>query len=196
MTMKIGILTTAALASLAIVCTASADTFRINKGKVIVVCPLTVGGSFEARTAAVEGEVTSGTGGVLDGRIAVDLASLETGIALRDRHLKENYLEIGKQDGFDRAVLEQIQIRSVMALADQPFSGLLTLHGEQLPVNGTISIRDDHGKWRAEAEFPVRLARFRIQTPQYLGVGVTDEVRVRIQFDILRSASQLAGARR
>jgi len=60
----------------------------------------------------------------------------------------------------------------------------------------TISIRDDHGKWRAEAEFPVRLARFRIQTPQYLGVGVTDEVRVRIQFDILRSASQLAGARR
>jgi polyisoprenoid-binding protein YceI len=173
--------------------TAGADTFKISKGKVVVVCPLTVGGTFEAKTTAVDGQVSPGTSGALDGRVSVDLNALETGIALRDRHMKETYLETGKRAGFDKAILEQIQIRTVAAGSDQPFKALLTLHGEQLPVAGKVTIREDHGKLRAEAEFPVRLARFGIQSPQYLGVGVTEEVRVRVQFDVLRSGDQQAG---
>lgn len=196
MTMKLTLgATTVCLAVLA-ASTAHADSFKISKGKVVVICPLTVGGGFEARTAGVEGQVSPGAGGVLEGRVAVDLSSLETGIALRDRHMKETYLEIGKREGFDKAVLEQIQIRNVASTSEEPFKGLLTLHGEQLPVTGKVTIHDDHGKLRAEAEFPVRLARFGIQSPQYLGVGVTEEVRVRVQFDVLRSGAQQAGMTR
>ena len=64
-----------------------------------------------------------------------------------------------------------------------------------MTVTGTVNIRDDHGRLRAEAEFPVRLARFRIQTPQYLGVGVAEEVQVRVQFDVVRAGEQQTGRR-
>src|SRR5262245_18665278 len=42
------------------------------------------------------------TESAVTGSVAVDLGSLETGIALRDRHMKENYLQV---DRYPKAVL-------------------------------------------------------------------------------------------
>jgi hypothetical protein len=35
------------------------DVYRVSGAEVVVVCPLTVGGSFEARTKTVRGEVAA-----------------------------------------------------------------------------------------------------------------------------------------
>jgi hypothetical protein len=45
---------------------------------------------------------------VFDGSLAVDLRTLDTGIALRNEHLRENYLEVDKGPGFDTATLSKI----------------------------------------------------------------------------------------
>ena len=44
----------------------------------------------------------------LDGNLVVDLRTLDTGIGLRNRHLRENYLEVDKAPGFETATLSEI----------------------------------------------------------------------------------------
>src|SRR5262249_37220642 len=88
------------------------DTYRITTGGVTVTCPLTVGGSFEARTSAFSGDlVLADTSGAVSGAVEVDLRTLQTGIGLRDRHLKEKYLETGRDNTFATARLEEIRIQ-------------------------------------------------------------------------------------
>ena len=67
-------------------------------GDVRVLCPLTIGGSFEAKTNALSGElvVDPTKSGAIDGALAVDLRTLQTGIGLRDDHMREGYLEVQK----------------------------------------------------------------------------------------------------
>ena len=172
--------------ALVVLLTASlgAQAYKVDKSKVVVTCPLTVGGSFEARAAAVTGEIRSVAGNRLEGRLQVDLRSIETGIALRDRHMKENYLEVGKP-GFDRATLERIQLERMTG--STPFTGMLTLHGHQRPVAGTATLQETRDGLHVEAEFPVRLAEFAIAEPTYLGVGVTPEVRVRVRLNVFHA---------
>ena len=161
-----------------------AHAYKVDKSKVVVTCPLTVGGSFEARATAIVGEMRSAPGNRLEGRLQVDLRSIETGIALRDRHMKENYLEVGKP-GFDRVVLEQIQLERMNG--STPFTGLLTLHGRQRAIAGAAVLQETRDGLRVEAEFPVRLSDYAIAEPTYLGVGVASEVRVRVVLNVSRA---------
>ena len=88
----------------------AAPAWRVGPGHVRVVCPMTIGGSFDARTTALGGAVTArGSGSAaLDGSLAVDLRTLDTGINLRNEHLRDSYLEVAKGPGFDTAILSDI----------------------------------------------------------------------------------------
>lgn len=164
---------------------AEAPSWRIARGEVRVVCPLTVGGSFEARTSSLGGTLELGTvnPATLTGQVSVELKGLDTGIGLRNEHMRDHYLEIGKGPGFDTAVLSDIQLGDVTADTFQGrtrFTGTLLLHGTKKPVRGQAEIRRDGGSARVEAAFPVVLADFGIEKPRYLGVGVRDEVQVKV----------------
>src|ERR1700738_2841144 len=88
------------------------DTYKITGGDVAVVCPLTVGGSFEAKTKNLSGELApaSGQPGTVGGTLKVDLQTLETGIGVRDHHLKNNYLEVEKGANFSVATIDDIKV--------------------------------------------------------------------------------------
>jgi polyisoprenoid-binding protein YceI len=166
-------------------------TYRITTAVVQVMCPLTVGGSFEARTSAVVGDLAiAEASGVVSGAVQVDLASLQTGIGLRDRHMKDKYLEIGRSsDTFTTAKLEEIRIERAEE-GSMPFHGRLTLHGEQHPISGMADLQGQHGgRVCVRARFPISLAAFGIQSPRYLGVGVRDEVQVQVQFTAASTSS-------
>ncbi len=166
------------------------DTYRITTAGVTVICPLTVGGSFEARTSAVAGDlVLADTSGAVKGAVQVDLATLQTGIGLRDRHMKDKYLEIGRSDTFTTARLEEIRIEHAEE-GSMPFHAKLTLHGEQHSVSGIADLQGQQrdGALRVRARFPISLAAFGIQAPRYLGVGVRDEVQVQVQFTAVSAA--------
>ena len=194
-----------AVVAIAVVALASAAAaaepvaWRIARGDVRVVCPLTVGGSFEARTTAVAATLGLATSRplALSGDVAVDLKTLDTGIGLRNEHMRNNYLEVGKGAGFDTAVLSDIRFADgdVATLAGRRhFDGTLSLHGTKRPVGGDADVRRDGSTVRIEAAFPVRLADYAIAPPRYLGVGVKDEVQVKVS---LTAAPALAaeGAR-
>jgi polyisoprenoid-binding protein YceI len=167
---------------------AAGDTLHVKGGDVAVTCPLTVGGSFEAKTDVVTGEVTvANPDEPLDGALLVDLQSLETGIGLRDRHMKSNYLEVERGAEYAAARLEEIRIERLSGKTT--FRGLLTLHGERREVTGTAEIKPTASGYRVDANFPVRMSEFRIPDATYLGVGVKNEVQVRVNFTAARPAA-------
>ena len=160
------------------------EQLHVNGGDVTVVCPLTVGGSFEAKTKALSGEVGPALeqAGGLGGALLVKLGTLETGIGLRDHHLRDNYLEVGKGDGYDIATIENIQLEK--SDGKSAFRGTLMLHGQKRQVSGTSTIRRrGDGTIHVDAEFPLKVSEFEIPKPTYLGVGVRDEIQVKVAFN-------------
>jgi len=162
------------------------DRLHVADGDVTVVCPLTVGGSFEARTKALSGDVGPApqqAGGV-GGALLVKLDTLETGIGLRDHHMRENYLEVEKGRGYDVATIEDIQLEK--ADGKGTFKATLLLHGQKRQVTGTSIVhRRGDGTTHVDAEFPLKVSEFEIPKPTYLGVGVRDEIRVKVAFNAL-----------
>jgi len=176
--------TLAALPGLAASAPDGPSAWRIARGDVRVTCPLTVGGSFEARTTSLRGALAlaAPSPAALGGELAVDLATLDTGIPLRNEHLREKYLETGKGEGFGTAVLSDIRLPDASAgfTGRTRFTGTLLLHGTRHAVAGQAEIRRDSGAaLRVDATFAVNLADYGIAAPRYLGVGVKDEVQVR-----------------
>jgi polyisoprenoid-binding protein YceI len=160
---------------------AADGAFKIVAADVAVVCPLTIGGDFEAKTTAMSGNITPTAGGAVSGTFAVDLMKLETGITLRDRHLRNNYLEVQKGPEFAVAKMDNLKLEKLPGKGT--IRGLLTLHGQQREVTGTADIQPQGAGYRVEASFPVRISEFQIPEPTYLGVGVKDEITIRVKLN-------------
>lgn len=169
-----------ATASLVAVGAQAQDKLRVTGGEMTVVCPLTVGGSFQAKTKAVTGEVgpTSQAPGAIAGSVHVKLDTLETGIGLRDQHMRDNYLEVGKGAGFNTAILKNIRIENMNGKGT--FKGTLTFHGQTKEIVGTSVLNQKDGGVEVEAQFPLKVSEFQIPKPTYLGVGVKDEIQVKV----------------
>ena len=119
----------------------------------------------------------------LGGEVAVDMRTIDTGISLRNEHLRDKYLETAKGEGYDKAVLSGI----VLADADSegfagssPFTATLLLHGVKHEVTGKAEIRPEGAGRRVRAEFPLNLTDFGVSPPEYLGVGVGSRLLVKV----------------
>ena len=99
-------------------------------------------------------------------------------------HLRDSYLEVGRGEGFEKAVLSNLKLGDVDPGTFQgrtAFTGDLALHGTKVQVKGEAEIRrEGSSSFRVNATFPVRISDYGIAKPQYLGVGVRDEVQVKV----------------
>ena len=164
---------------------AEGPSFSVESGDVRVVLPLKPGGAFEAKTSSLTGSLTLGMSkpAPLSGELTVDLATLDTGIDLRNHHLREKYLEVQKGPGFSRAVLSEILLTDAAGEGFQGptgFTGTLLIHGVRRPVKGTAEIRRVGTSVRVEAKCPLDLGDFAITPPEYLGVGVASKVMLKV----------------
>jgi polyisoprenoid-binding protein YceI len=164
-------------------------TWQASRSDVRVVCPMTVGGSFDAKTTALRGAVTPGASGwsAFEGTFAVDLRTLDTGIGLRNEHLRKHYLEVDKGSGYDQAVVSEIELKGLNP--DAPagkgsFTGSLSLHGVKKAVAGSVDVRPAGAGLRVKASFPVSLSDYGIPEPRYLGIGVRNTVQVEVAFAV------------
>jgi polyisoprenoid-binding protein YceI len=163
----------------------SGISLQLLDGSIAVSCPLTVGGGFEAKTSALRGELVldPAQDGAVLGDISVDLRTLQTGIGLRDSHMREKYLEVHRGQRFAAATLDRIRLEGIdtrRPAGKARFRGVLVLHGTERQVTGTAEIRTTDQGLRVQANFPVRVSEFEIPSPAYLGVGVRDDVTVTV----------------
>ncbi len=120
----------------------------------------------------------------LSGKIQFSLDALETGIAMRDRHMKEKYLETGK---FPVAELDLKNIALPQSLPDGDFTleniafeAPLTLHGTTRNVNGRAKIARAGGHMIVNAEFGLKISDYAISLPSFAGITVADEVKINV----------------
>jgi polyisoprenoid-binding protein YceI len=98
---------------------------------------------------------------------------------------------VEKGEQFAEARLQDIRVEKLEGKTT--FKGLLTLHGERKEVTGTAELKPNGAGYRVDATIKVRLSEFQIPDPTYLGVGVKDELQVRVRFT---AAPALTAARR
>jgi len=131
---------TTMLLSLALTAAAAAQSWTVSEGSEVVFTSKAPMESFDGKTKQVSGHITcpsADLSGPLDLRIEVDLASLDTGIGMRNTHMRERHLET---DEYPLAVFTGTSIiaTSAPALAvGQTVSltvrGTFDLHGVSRP---------------------------------------------------------------
>ncbi|MFH1278589.1 MAG: YceI family protein [Candidatus Eisenbacteria bacterium] len=145
--------------------------------------------SFEGKTDQARGSVSldwSDPAGTLEIRAAVDLASLDTGINLRNHHMRENHLHT---EEFPEAIFAADSITGLSVGEGPPASriecfvtGDFTLHGvtRAMTVPVTIVAREA-GALEIEARFDVILSDYGIPRPKFLFLKLDETQRVRVR---------------
>lgn len=126
----------------------------------------------------------------LSGELTVNMASLTTGIDLRDDHMKNKYLEVVKFP-VSKLIFEKSQLASSIdplteKKADLPFSGQLNLHGITKPIDGKYTITPDGKNFNVVATYSINLSDFKIDIPSYMGIKVADKVNIEANFTLKR----------
>jgi len=130
--------------------------------------------------ARLSGRLSLATGNA-GGKFEVDLDQFDTGIDLRNRHMKEKYLETAK---FPKAALELESVelakdwRPGTDIADAKFKGRLTLKGVNKPIEGRLKVTGP--AMATEADFSLSLREFPLGVPSYMGVTVADAVNIHV----------------
>lgn len=116
------------------------------------------------------------------GTVTVDLRSLDTGIDLRNKHMRENHLHT---DSFPSAVFVLDSVRGQTVLAptgSTPLSvhGTMTIHGTKLGISvpGTVAATAKPGTVRLQTEFPLKITDFGIPRPEFLFLKLAEEVKI------------------
>ncbi len=131
------------------------------------------------RELTLKVEKTSDT---LKGFFEVPLQGLDSGIALRDRHMKDKYLEVEKHPvarlEFSDLKLPALSEKEVAVQVPSKF----TLHGVTQPLDASVSLQRVEEGVRVRAELAPTLSRFGIEIPKFAGITVAEEVKVRVDF--------------
>lgn len=118
--------------------------------------------------------------------IEVDLASLDTGIGLRNRDMREDYLHT---DEFPYAMYSG-SIDSVTSLNDSTFlsytSGDLTIHGVTKSHTTTDTVTARNGRYHVASHFPVALPDHHIEIPQLMFLKINEVVELDLWFVLKR----------
>lgn len=153
--------------------------------------------SFTGRTDRIRGHIRCDPDALTDSIsvfVEVDLASLETGMGLRDKHMRENHLET---DQYPHAVFRGARILPGAPPAlpagaagapgppvEIPIAGEFALHGVRRPVEVTARVTRLGDGTRAlaiECAFEVKLADHRIDRPRFLMMKVSDTQRITLR---------------
>ncbi|MBI4405265.1 MAG: YceI family protein [Deltaproteobacteria bacterium] len=125
---------------------------------------------------------------LVKGKAVLLLDSLDTGIELRNHHLRDK-LETAKwptaEFTLSKLVLP-LNCTKVDFLGDRfPFFGELQLHHIVQPIEGRTKVIARSGRADLEFEFLIKLSQFGVEIPNFMGVTVGDEVNilVRIQYE-------------
>jgi polyisoprenoid-binding protein YceI len=173
---------------------ANAAVFQVRPGgdsKVVFISKAPME-KVEGKTSRMEGTIDVDPGQLADSatvHFEVDLASLDTGIAKRNQHMRENHLETAR---YPKAVFHGVVLQGAggaSLVRGNPTTldveGTFALHGVtrriRIPVEVTFKGGTTGGERIAfKTTFPVSLAEYAISRPQFLFLKLADTQEVRV----------------
>lgn len=112
--------------------------------------------------------------------ITVPLGALDTGIALRNSHMKDKYLEVGK---YPNAVLVVPKTSAGYPNGGSNNStGNLTLHGVTKPTAFHYDVKKEGGEFVVSGTLHVNMTDFKIEQPSFAGATVKPDVEIAVAF--------------
>ena len=145
---------------------------------------------FEGTTERLDGlvllnteELTDRTGGAeSEIYFEVDLASLDTGIGMRDRQMRNSYLEV---DRYPYAAFGGT-IEQVVSLPGEIFQvttqGILGIHGIEQERALTCNLATVNEGYRVNCSFSVFLSDHDIEIPKLMFLKLNNEIRMDLNF--------------
>jgi polyisoprenoid-binding protein YceI len=112
--------------------------------------------------------------------VTVPLNTLDTGIGLRNSHMKDKYLETGK---YPNAVL--VVPKSSVGFPNpgsKETTGNLTLHGVTKAAPFHYDVKKENGDFVVNGTVKIKLSDYKIAQPSFAGATVKDDVDVTIAF--------------
>jgi polyisoprenoid-binding protein YceI len=141
--------------------------------------------SFDGRTNKVTGIICADPAkpSAATVELKIDMASLDTGVSLRNREMRELYLETSK---YPTATFKSASVTAPDSIGpNQPtdikVTGDFTLHGvtKQMTIPVRVVLIPD-GRIHATSLFTVKMPDFGIKVPKNILVTVDDQVPVRL----------------
>ena len=118
--------------------------------------------------------------------LVVSLGNLTTGVELRDKHMKDTYLEVAK---FPEAKL--VIERACLALPESgeksgECAGAFTLHGQTKGVTVKFKTSVAGKATDVDASFTANFVDHGVEEPKYMGIKVKPTVEVKAHFTAAR----------
>jgi polyisoprenoid-binding protein YceI len=112
----------------------------------------------------------------------VPLSGIDTGISLRNKHMREKYLEVHRHPNAVFTVSRaQLDLPSAGRTRSGTITGALSIHGVTKAVSAKYKVRNDNGRLDTEGSMRINIRDFGINVPSYLGVTVKPDVDVAIK---------------
>jgi len=146
-------------------------------------------GDFEGITNSIEGTLELKDGILSPGanlNLIVHLDSIDTGIGLRNSHMREKYLNTEKYP--DAQFIGNII--SVDAISKIEFQvmveGNFKIHGVSKSKRTTGKFFDYGDLYKIEAHFDLKLSDFKVESPSFLINKVDDNLKMSIYFYLIK----------
>lgn len=117
----------------------------------------------------------------------VQLNSLDTGIGLRNRHMRDNYLETKK---YPVAEFKGMVVQAD-SLNNAEFSvltkGSFKLHGVEktVEIDGVVTLNES-GKYTINSQFEIKLQDYNIKVPQLMFLKINEIIKLEISFSLVK----------
>ncbi|MBK8213431.1 MAG: YceI family protein [Myxococcales bacterium] len=113
--------------------------------------------------------------------VTVPLAGLDTGIALRNKHMREKYLEVDK---FPTAELTVARSALKVGEGSGTAQGTMKIHGQTRPVSFGYTAAKGGPGLTVEGTVHLDMKAFGIEVPSYMGVTVKPDVDVKAKLGV------------
>ena len=142
---------------------------------------------FDGTTNKIDGYIYSEGENLLDKSdiyFEVDLVSIDTGIGLRNRHMRENYLETDK---FPRAYFQGALITADKINQNEYLvtaEGEMFIHGIKKLITITGQMIEKDSGFQILAEFKISLPDYKIKIPKIMFLKINETVDVYLDFHV------------
>ena len=115
--------------------------------------------------------------------IKVPLRNLATGIALRDDHMRNKYLQIGSYPNAELSVdRAAIRLPNGDGTSSGDATGTMAIHGKTKNVSFHYNVARTGGALHVGGTTKLDIRDYGIDIPSYLGVTVKPDIDVEVQF--------------
>jgi len=116
--------------------------------------------------------------------VTVPLRTLDTKIDLRNKHMREKYLEVDKFPNAELRVAKSAITAPKGAPVSGKTTGNLTIHGQTKPTAFSYTAKNDGPRTAVSGAMHVNMKDFGIAQPGYAGITVKPEVDVAVSFGV------------